>query len=347
MRLRRAQILARRGILFLATDKPDKAARVFRQALIDRSDDLGSMTYLGQALLNAKRYEAAQEAFKVVLDKAPGNVESLIGSARASIEIADDGDIDQYEIAEKLLTKSIRFGREGGSTKLGPNDLADVYSMRGYARAKLYDGDKSGFHPFLITMALRDFRQARKLNPNHGPAQSACKKIVKEITRRTRDSVSDVIGTVLVSVAAAMVFVFAQVDFFLRGSWLHHVLGLPAKSILEQPSYYATVTFGALALMIAGVSLGKLLKLKVGGIELEKASADQFAPATVLDIGRFGLFENFVLTGLRGLAANVNDVPPQAAGREGQSSPRTEKYRGSSEHSTSEATRNQGPKPER
>ena len=216
-----------------------------------------------------------------------------------------------------------------------------------YARAKLYDGDKSGFRPFLITMALRDFRQARKLNPNHGPAQSACKKIVKEITRRTRDSVSDVIGTVLVSVAAAMVFVFAQVDFFLRGSWLHHVLGLPANSILDKPSYYATVTFGALALMIAGVSLGKLLKLKVGGIELEKASADQFAPAAVLDIGRFGLFENFVLTGLRGLAANVNDVPPQAAGREGQSSQKTEGYRGSSEHSTSEATRNQGPKPER
>ena len=47
MRLRRAQILARRGILFLATDKPDKAARVFRQALIDRSDDLGSMTLSG------------------------------------------------------------------------------------------------------------------------------------------------------------------------------------------------------------------------------------------------------------------------------------------------------------
>jgi tetratricopeptide (TPR) repeat protein len=315
MRLRRAQVLVRRGILFLATDEPGKAVRTFRQALVYR-DDLGSMTYLGQALLNSKQHQAALQTFQRVLDRAPLHIEALIGSARARIELADDGDVDQYQNAEALLTKSLEFGRQGGSTRLRDVDVADVYYMRGYTKTRRYEADKGSTNVFLITSALNDFREAKKYPSAYATAQAACKKILDQMKRRTGDALPEIVGSVLISVAGAIVFLFAQLDFFLSGSRLHDVLGMPAKSVLDKPGPYATVTFGALAIMVAGISLRKLLKLKVGGIELEKASTEQLSPAAVLNIGRFGILEGFALAGLRGQGATPGDLSPPVAKRE-------------------------------
>jgi tetratricopeptide (TPR) repeat protein len=311
LRLRNAELLIRSGILSLATDKPDDAVRFFEQALVDREGYLRLMANLGLALLNSKRYESALQAFKRVLNAAPGNVEALIGSARTCIELADDGDTDRYEMALKFLTQSLKYGREGGSTRLREIDIADVYYMRGYAKTKRYEADR--LSPLQITPALHDFRQAIKNNPDHDAAQAAFNKVARRIAQRASESTSNAIGTVLVSLAAAIVFAFAQIDFFLRGTWLHRILAMPPTPLLEKPGYYATVTFSSLAIMIAGLSLGKLLKLKVAGIELEKASADPTAPAAGLNIGRFGLFENFQNALLQGLGATPLDLSGPSA----------------------------------
>jgi hypothetical protein len=56
-----------------------------------------------------------------------------------------------------------------------------------------------------------------------------------------------------------------------KPSWLNFL----AKAQPVPPSEYITVTLGALLLMVASCYLPQLLKLKVPGIELEKAAVDQ------------------------------------------------------------------------
>jgi hypothetical protein len=57
--------------------------------------------------------------------------------------------------------------------------------------------------------------------------------------------------------------------------------------------------------MIAGLSLPRLLTLKVPGIELKKAGADEGALTSTVGVHRFGVFENFVLSSLQGLNATL------------------------------------------
>jgi tetratricopeptide (TPR) repeat protein len=309
MRGRQAETLVRRGILCLGTDEPDEAARFFRQSLIDRAGDLNLQGYLGLALLNAKQYNSALSAFRRILDVAPGNIDALIGSALASIELADDGDADHYERAEQFLTDALNHGRGGGSgSKRLARDkdaIADIYYMRGYAKAKRYEANRGALPTILIASALDDFRQTLRANSRHNLARSAIDRLTQRMLRRFGDSFAEIAGQVVVFIASASVFLFAQLDFFLRNTALHRALGLPAGPLLDGPGYYVSVTFGALVIMIAGLSLPKLLTLKVPGIELKKASADEVAFTSSLGVRRFGVFENFVLGSLQGLNATL------------------------------------------
>jgi hypothetical protein len=70
------------------------------------------------------------------------------------------------------------------------------------------------------------------------------------------------------------VFAFAHYDF-------HYAV--PAVRRLDAVQYIA-ITFGALVFFVAGLYLPKVLKLKVPGIELEKASMDQISIATSIGI---------------------------------------------------------------
>ena len=318
MRLRRLEVLVRRGILLLATDKPDEAARLFQQALVYRPGDLAVKSYLGRAFLNAKQYEAALRVFREVLDVAPGHVESLILSAQTNIELAESGDVDHYVLAEKFLADSLRFGRDQGSLRLRDVDIADVYYMRGYARTKRYEADTGVFRSLLLVAAFNDFRQASKHDPRHALASIALKKVAQQMARRSGGSVADIAGPIMVSVAATIVFALAQIDFFLRGTRLHQWLAMPADSALQQPGYYATVTFSALAVMIAGVSLRKLLKLKIAGIELERTAPAPLASAAALGIGRFNQFDSFMAFTLQGLGSTPNDLRKPATNPESQ-----------------------------
>ena len=53
-----------------------------------------------------------------------------------------------------------------------------------------------------------------------------------------------------------------------------------------ETGYYILLTFGSILFMITGLYLPQLLKLKVGGIELEKSSVDQIKSSSPLSIGK-------------------------------------------------------------
>jgi hypothetical protein len=98
----------------------------------------------------------------------------------------------------------------------------------------------------------------------------------------------DVFGPLAIFTAGAAVFLFTQLDFFFPNAKVRELFWLPMKSQAMDAKYYVVLTFGALIFMIAGLYLPKVLKLKVPGIELEKASVERASAPSALDIGRFG-----------------------------------------------------------
>jgi hypothetical protein len=56
--------------------------------------------------------------------------------------------------------------------------------------------------------------------------------------------------------------------------------------IIESVGSYALLTFGSLIFMVAGLYLPQILKLKVGGIELEKKPVEQITTSVSLGITR-------------------------------------------------------------
>jgi hypothetical protein len=55
---------------------------------------------------------------------------------------------------------------------------------------------------------------------------------------------------------------------------------------------YTALTFGSLLFMVAGLYRPKVLKLKVPGIELEKASLDQISAPSPLGISRIEISDS-------------------------------------------------------
>ena len=98
----------------------------------------------------------------------------------------------------------------------------------------------------------------------------------------------DLFGPLVIFTAGAAVFLFAQLDFFFRDTSIRSLFGLSAKSSALDAKVYVILTFGALLFMIAGLYLPNVLKLKVPGIELEKASVERVSAPSALGISRFG-----------------------------------------------------------
>ena len=84
----------------------------------------------------------------------------------------------------------------------------------------------------------------------------------------------DKLGALTIFFAGAAVFLFAQLDFFFRGTGIYDWFWLDKRAVTD-PVIYTALTFGSLLFMVAGLYLPKVLKLKVPGIELEKASLDR------------------------------------------------------------------------
>src|SRR5262249_20421024 len=178
-RLKRAKVTERRGLVCYHMGQHAEAVEKFRQALLVRPDSLDLRSNLGTALLRLKQFETAQDEFDRVLKDAPGNIEALCGAAQVHIELAADGDPDQYEIAVHHLTAALEHGsyKESGSQRLQNRDLASIYYARGYAQTKSNEANA----PWIKSLeaASDDFRQCKELDPMNGKAGVAIQKINK------------------------------------------------------------------------------------------------------------------------------------------------------------------------
>jgi tetratricopeptide (TPR) repeat protein len=289
-RLKRAEIVNRLGLVCYLAEEHSEAVKHFRQALMVRPGDLTLRRSFGMALQRSKQFEAAQDEFARVLKSAPAHVDALLGAAEVCIELADDGDPDQYRAAERHLTLALQHGRnrQSGSKRLRPADVGNIYYLRGYVRTKRYESDGPGMLSTPLLGALSDFQQCRRVNPKHPKAPEAIAKITQRFRQRASGAFVDVFGPLVIFGAGAVVFLLAQLDFFFRDTAIRAMFSLPPKSAVVDATVYAALTFGALVFMVAGLYLPKVLKLKVPGIELEKSSVDRVSAPSTLDISRFG-----------------------------------------------------------
>jgi tetratricopeptide (TPR) repeat protein len=289
-RLKRTEIVNRSGLVCYWAEEYGEAVKYFRQALMVRPGDLTLRRNLGMALLRSKQFEAAQDEFARVLKSAPAHVDALLGAAEVCIELADDGDLDQYRAAERHLALALQHGRNGepGSKRLRSAEIGNIYYLRGYARTKRYASDAPEVLSTTLLSALSDFRHCRQVDPNHPKARGAIAKITQLIRGRASGAFADVFGPLVIFGAGTAVFLLAQLDFFFQNTSIRGVFWLPAKSSVVDATVYIALTFGALVFMIAGLYLPKVLKLKVPGIELEKSSVERVSAPSALDISRFG-----------------------------------------------------------
>jgi hypothetical protein len=206
-----------------------------------------------------------------VLKCAPGTIDALIGLARVCIELADEGETEYYQQAEQRLSEALRHGRDAstGSTRLQGTSLEEALYQRGFARTKRWEAE--GGAPLTLVRALRDFRDCKR-NPQ---ALTARTKIMAYLLQTTQESFLAWLGPLVMFCAAAAVFVLVQRDFFFDG-----------HGLIDNALTYGTLTFGALAFMIAALYLPNLSKFKVAGIELEKTVANQVSAPSSLGISR-------------------------------------------------------------
>ena len=171
------------------------------------------------------------------------------------------------------------------SKRLRLADVGNIYYLRGYTLTKRYEFDAPGVLSMTLPRALADFRHCRRADPNHPKAPGAIRKITQRLCRRASGSFVDLFGPLVIFIAGTIVFLFAQLNFAFPNTWIR----LPVKiSVIDNAMVYVVLTFGALLFMIAGLYLPKVLKLKIPGIELEKASVGRVSAPSSLDIGRSG-----------------------------------------------------------
>jgi len=286
--LRRSDIAVRRGVICLGKEEYAGAVRFLREGLLDRGDDLDLQSKLGHTLLGARQYDNARRVFRRVLAVAPGHIESLIGCAGACIALGDDGDTDQYERAEQHLNDVLRYGRDtrSGSQFLRSNRIAEILYLRGYARVKRWEAGAGRVRYGLLQDALSDFERSRKENPRHEQAAAAIDKVGNSRFRHIEESLANRVGPLLFLGAGLALFAWAQLDYFFDDALRSAVHGLSNTAHLTETGYIS-LTFGGLVFGMAGLSLPTLLKLKVAGIELQKAAPEQAIRASGLGLSRF------------------------------------------------------------
>ena len=269
----RASLLKGMGVVRMR--RPDYAAavRYFRDAVNRDADSLETRANLAEALLKDKQTADAEREYRRVLEIGPEHIQSLIGLGQvysAMGDSEDDGEL--FDLAVRYFSDALTLsGNRRGSKQLTSMDQADVLYARGYARVASWErsaivGEGSP------SSAKKDFKACLALNPTHYRARRALAKIDEREGRFSAQWLGEKVGPAAIALLAFAVFVVTQVSFV---GGVGRDLGV---------GYYVLLTFGALLFMVAGLYLPRILKLKVGALELEKSVVEQVATTGGLGI---------------------------------------------------------------
>ncbi len=258
----------------------------FELALRRDADNLTLRCHLADAYARLDRLEASLDIYSDVIRIAPGNVGAQIGAGEILLEQAESSNDDTLlEDAEVhfstaiVLATSVRSGvKQEGSTGLGVRHWAGLHYARGYVRAKIYEAQMSevlGRTPTAarqkLVGALEDFVVAKETGINAHMAERGATRVRERLKRISSAGLTESYAPLVIAISALVVLVTVQIGFFVDESFSKH-LG---------SSSYTVLTTSLLVLAAIGFYLPQVLKLKLGGIEVEKSTTQVSQGATL------------------------------------------------------------------
>jgi tetratricopeptide (TPR) repeat protein len=249
-----------------------EALLAYQAALDLEPDDLQARSDLGQVHVSLGNRDAGRAEFVQVLETAPSHVETLIRLADVYTDLGDESDDGAYERAIELYDKALSCHRRGSGSKfLSTSEMASILYQRGYCRVKLYEATPNAFRSrYFLSTALKDFDECLSVDSSNDKARTAKRKLTSRGAQLLL-SARERYGPWVIFACALFVFVLAQVQYL-----THHISAVA----------HATLTLGGVVLAIAGLVLPELLRLKVGGIELEKSPVEQQPRASSFNLSR-------------------------------------------------------------
>lgn len=266
-----SQVWFLKGLAHARDGDFDRAIEGFARAAQLDPENRTTRVHLGAAHLRLGNPARAEEEFRRVVQVADGEIDAHVGLGETLIVIGEDTDPAALDEAIEHFTRALSLdasmndpdpGRREGSSKLGRLQRAAVYYGRGYARVSAYEAKpllKRTAGRDLLKRARRDFGRCCELDPTHGRARRALLKVAPHVTPAPADVLTRV-APMIVSLLALTVVAAASANF---------LIGWPDKRLLG-PTEWTFATLGGLVLLVGGLTLPDLLKLKVGGVELEK-----------------------------------------------------------------------------
>jgi tetratricopeptide (TPR) repeat protein len=278
-----AELFADLGVLYTRKGRFKKACKYFEKAHRLDPDNLTIWSNLAEAYLKLNLKDKAEMEYKAILRITHGHIESHIGLGEVYTTMGDDGDGDMYDLAIHHFAEGIKLAKsmdkgsrrpKKGSKQLKTKELAAAYYSLGYARVMLYEASNTPKDESQLRQARENFVVCFKMDPDHHKAQRAKEKLEQRLNRFTPQGLIERVGPWVIAILSFLVFVVCQLGFFFN---------VP-KSI--GPDFYALLTFGSLIFMVAGLYMPHILKLRVGGIELEKSPVEQITISGSIGISK-------------------------------------------------------------
>lgn len=272
------------GLLHARRSTFDQAADFLKQASSLDPDNISIRAALAEAYYRMEAYEMAEAEYRSILRLAPTNTEAHSGLGETLTALGEKGDADLFDTAIEHFETAISLSKNmelpdpsarRASTRLSRLSLAHVYYSCGYARVKAAEAQKSNSIIRILpsghlSRAAEDFKKAKEVDPEHFRAKRAQEKIERVIKPLNPQAIGNVWGPLLVVLLSVTLLLITQGVFFM--GWGTTALG---------GGEWSLTTLGLLGLVIAGLYLPQILKLRVGGLELEKATMDSGAPAAI------------------------------------------------------------------
>lgn len=269
----RSEIYNSLGVVHNHKGDFQEAARYFREARLMEPDDLTAWTNLAETYLRLNLKDKAEVAYKGILRIAPGNVEAHIGLGEVYLAMESD-DEEIYDRAIRCFSKALEMADSTrGSKKLERKDRAVVIYSRAFARVMFYEKAPINMtDERQLRVAWNDFKDCFELDPECYKAERARDRLAKQFSYSSLRWFGNKVAPWMVSVLSVAIFILSQWKFYLAAT---DKLGA---------AYYTLLTFGSLIFMVAGPYLPQILKIKVGGIELEKKPSEQITTSVGLGI---------------------------------------------------------------
>ena len=296
------QEIAHAQLARAATRRDDHAAAAleFEAALAYDAEDLHHRSGFAEAYLRLGRLQEAGERYRSILDAAPGSIEARIGLAEVLLAQAENDRPENYELAIAEYGEAIRLAdnvlrappklREG-STRLSPRKLATLHYQVAFAYTKLFNADIArgtlGVQgPGHIAKAVKAFRQARDTDPTYLQPRAALERVSREQRERRQRRMLETVAPVVLGIVCLVLLVLLHLGYFVGP--VRHALPATFQAKLT-PTSYTLLLFGLLILLVAVISLPQLLKLKLGGVSLEKAPLEHATPLELsIPVDQFG-----------------------------------------------------------